>query len=345
MKTVNKILFSVFLVGSIASYAHSSDTVSIIGVGDIMLGTNYPSADYLPPNQGKNLMKAARPILRRADITFGNLEGTILNSGTMTKNCQKNCYAFRMPEYLADNLKRAGFDVLSLANNHINDFGGKGINNTKAVLMKKGIKFAGVHSQPSVRFKKNGVRYGFAAFAPNKGTVNITNIANAKKIVRRLARLTDIVIVSFHGGAEGPKHQRVTRKTEYYYGENRGNVYKFAHAVIDAGADIVFGHGPHVTRAVEVYKNRFIAYSLGNFCTYGRFNLRGEKGFAPIIKVKVKKNGRFVNAKITPIKQVGRGIVKLDSGNQAIKKLQELTKKDGFLHNIQIYNNGFISKL
>jgi hypothetical protein len=319
-------------------------SISIIGVGDIMLGTNYPSSNYLPPNKGKGLLAAVNDTLKAADITFGNLEGTILNRGATIKNCAK-CYAFRMPEYLAENLVTAGFDVVSIANNHIRDFGQKGINNTIKVLKKHGINTAGVEQLPSVTFEKNGVKYGFVAFAPNIGTISINDIPKAKQIVKQLAKTSDIVIISFHGGAEGATHQQVPKKNEYFYGENRGNVHKFAHSLIDAGADIIFGHGPHVTRAIEVYKDRFIAYSLGNFCTYGRFNLRGVKGFAPIIKVKVKKDGSFEEAQIISVKQVGRGIVKKDPSKQALKKIKSLTKADGFLKNLKIENNGKISQL
>ncbi|MCK5876759.1 MAG: CapA family protein, partial [Candidatus Marithrix sp.] len=159
-----------------ASICYAQDTISIIGVGDIMLGTNYPSAKYLPANKGKNLLKTLNATLKNADLTFGNLEGTILNSGSTIKNC-KNCYAFRMPEYLADNLVTAGFDVVSVANNHIRDFGQKGLRNTLKVLDGLGIKSAGlVKQRPSVIFTKNGIKYGFAAFAPNIGTVDIRNI-------------------------------------------------------------------------------------------------------------------------------------------------------------------------
>jgi len=326
------------------SLNNAKQTISIIGVGDIMLGTNYPSAQYLPRNKGKNLMAAVNSILNDADITFGNLEGTILNKGTTIKNCQK-CYAFRMPEYLADNLITAGFDVMSIANNHVRDFGQNGINNTMRVLNKLGIHAAGIENKlESVTFEKEGVKYGFAAFAPNIGTVQITNIPHAKEIVQALKKTSDIVIVSFHGGAEGTAHQRVKRKTEHFYGENRGNVYQFAHAVIDAGADIVFGHGPHVTRAVEVYNDRFIAYSLGNFCTYGRFSLRGETKIAPIIKVNVDRKGRFIDAKITPIVQIKNDRVKKDTSKRAISTIQRLTRLDKFDQNIRISNDGLITK-
>ncbi|MEM7109804.1 MAG: CapA family protein, partial [Bacteroidota bacterium] len=138
----------------------------------------------------------------------------------------------------------------------------------------------------------------------------------------------DVVIVSFHGGAEGSKYQSVTRKTELFYGENRGNVYEFSHTMVDAGADIIFGHGPHVSRAIDIYKNRFIIYSLGNFCTYARFNLQGANGLAPIIKVFTDARGSFLKAEITPIVQKPPGGPRIDPDGQVITKLRELTEKD-----------------
>jgi poly-gamma-glutamate capsule biosynthesis protein CapA/YwtB (metallophosphatase superfamily) len=158
--------------------------------------------------------------------------------------------------------------------------------------------------------------------------MSINDIEKAKSIVTYLEQHADIVIVSFHGGAEGTAYRHVPRKNELFYGENRGNVYAFSHAMIDAGADIIFGHGPHVTRAVEVYKNRFIAYSLGNFCTYARFNLRGENGLAPIMDVKTKPDGTFLFAEITPIIQRGEGGAEIDKEGRVIKVIQELTEKD-----------------
>ena len=344
MKILDKINVFIFIGLTTINCARSQETISIIGVGDIMLGTNYPSEEYLPPNGGKDLLIAVNDLLASADITFGNLEGTLLDQGATTKTNCNNCYAFRMPEYLAQNLVIAGFDILSLANNHVRDFGESGLQNTKQVLNRLGIYAAGLLSIPTVTFEKKGVKYGFAAFAPNVGTVSINDIPNAQNIIRQLESTVDIVIVSFHGGAEGTNHQHVTRKTEIYYGENRGNVYQFAHAVIDAGADIVFGHGPHVTRAVELYQDRFIAYSLGNFCTYGRFSLRGETGLAPIIKVKVNKTGQFMEAQITPIIQIKPGGVTLDPQQRVIPLIRQLTQTDFPETNLIIEDNGIIHR-
>lgn len=306
------------------------DTVSIIGVGDIMMGTNFPDASYLPPDSGKNVLRNVIPVLQNADITFGNLEGVLLNEGGDPKKCgnPKLCYLFRSPTYYVNHLVNAGFDVISTANNHAGDFGDPGRRNTMQALDSAGLEHAGLLARPYTVFEREGMKYGFAAFAPNTGTVSINDIPAAKKIVQYLDSISDIVIVSFHGGAEGEKYQQVTRETEYFYGENRGNVYDFAHSLVDAGADIIFGHGPHVTRALEVYKERFIIYSLGNFATYARFNLRGQSGIAPIVKVYTNSNGKFLHGEIIPVIQYAPGGPQIDPKNRAITTLQELSRKD-----------------
>ena len=147
-------------------------------------------------------------------------------------------------------------------------------------------------------------------------------------IVRMLADTCDIVIVSFHGGAEGADFQHVPKTDEIFHGEDRGDVYNFAHTMIDNGADVVFGHGPHVTRAIEVYKDRFISYSLGNFCTYGRFNLAGPNGLAPIVKINVDTTGKFLSGRIIPVFQTWPGGVKMISNRRVINKIRELMAVD-----------------
>ncbi|MGL1889514.1 MAG: CapA family protein [Reichenbachiella sp.] len=323
------------------------DTVSIIGVGDIMMGTNFPSKNYLPPNGGKDLWSEVSDTLRNADVTFGNLEGVILNEGGDQKKCNnpKVCYLFRSPEYMLGHLVNAGFDVVSLANNHAGDFGDEGRQNTMKALDSLSINYAGLLEAKYTIFKRNGMQYGMVAFSPNKGTVLIHHQEQAKQLVAMVDSLVDILIVSFHAGAEGKEHQHVTRKSEYYYGEDRGNVYEFARLMIDHGADVVFGHGPHVTRAVDLYKDRFITYSLGNFCTYGRFNLTGVKGVAPIIKVETNGEGKFLQAQIIPTYQPGAGGPKFDLNNRSIKLIQSLTKKDFPESELVVDDSGLISYL
>lgn len=322
------------------------DSITIIGVGDMMLGTNFPSESYLPINDGKDILSPVKHLINKADIAFGNLEGVILSEGGTVKTCANPdvCYAFRMPNHYINYFKDAGFDVLSIANNHVGDFGEKGRENTVAMLEQAEINFAGLTKYPFTTFEKNGIKYGFCAFAPNNGTIDINDRENAKSIVQHLDSICDIVIVSFHGGAEGSTRNHLTRSDELFLGENRGNPYNFARTVIDAGADIVFGHGPHVTRAIDIYKGRFIAYSMGNFATYGRFNLNGLCGIAPIIELAVNNKGEFKSGKIHSIKQIGEGGPVMDKDELALKEIINLTQTDIPESPIIIKPNGILYK-
>lgn len=321
-------------------------TIKLIGVGDLMLGTNYPNSTYLPANDGKNLLQPVKDILIKGDVTFGNLEGVLLTEEGSVKKCSnpKVCYAFKMPNHYVDYLVEVGFNLLSIANNHIRDFGSVGTANTLRILNEAGIPHAGLAECPYTTFEKDGIRYGFAAFAPNTGTIKINDYANARKIISHLNSISDIVIISFHGGAEGSMMKHVTRKTEIFLGENRGNPYEFARMAIDAGADVVLGHGPHVTRAIDIYKDRFISYSLGNFATYGRFNLSGPNGISPIIELNLSGDGTFISGKIYSTKQLGEGGPVIDEQNRALKEIQELMRTDIPESILNIEPDGIITK-
>ena len=305
------------------------DTLSIVAVGDVMIGSGFPAGN-LPKDDALESFKEVKPFLN-GDIVFGNLEGAILDSGNSEK-CKNSkagtCYAFRMPDRYGKILKEAGFSLMSTANNHANDFGETGRRNTARVLDEVGIYHAGPVENKSVVFEKEGIRYGFCAFSPNSNMLSVNDLEQATDLVKELRPMADIVIVSFHGGAEGASHTHVPRQNEYFFGENRGNVYKFAHAVIDAGADIVLGHGPHVTRAVEVYKQKFIAYSMGNFNTYGTFNLSGPNGMAPLLDIKLDRKGNFLYAKVISTKQSKAYGLELDPNYKVFEEMKRLTKTD-----------------
>ncbi len=166
------------------------DSVTIVAVGDIMGGTNFPDKSYLPREKGAYLWDQVRPILQDADITFGNLEGTILDDGGEQKECNnpKLCYLFRSPEYLAENFRDCGFDLMSVANNHANDFGVTGRKNTQRVLDSLGISHAGSIDQPYTISKIGNLRIGFCAFAPNRGTVSIHQYENIKATIQHNSR-------------------------------------------------------------------------------------------------------------------------------------------------------------
>lgn len=328
---ISDVLLILFLyLGSPSLALSGESTITITGVGDLMLGTHYPTTEYLPQDDGVTLFDGVKDLLRSSDITFGNLEGSLLDEGVCIKQCKNpdTCYAFKMPERYLSHLKDAGFNLLSLANNHIGDFGLKGRNNTLRLLKMAGIQCAGIDSRPYCIFDKHGMTIGFCAFSPNVGIPDIRDIDSAAALVRQLDKRCDIVIVSFHGGAEGAENRHIHRENEVFYGENRGNVYGFSHAMIDAGADVIFGHGPHVTRAVELYHDRFIAYSLGNFCTYGRFNLLDYNGLAPIIRMTLNKQGMFKSGQVIPIVQEFKKGPKPDIHKKALYELIELSTSD-----------------
>ena len=204
--SMQKVFSCLFLLFSLTTFSQrqKKDTISIIGVGDVMLGTWYPEG-YLPPDDGKNLLRAVERNLQNADVTFGNYEGTLFDGEGTPKKCANPalCYAFKTPEHYAQYLKRAGFDLMSVANNHSGDFGPEARERTMQVLQTAGIANSGTTTKPFVVLEKGGVRYGLASFAPNNGTQNLNNYTAAKRIVRFLDSLCDVVIVSFHGGAEG----------------------------------------------------------------------------------------------------------------------------------------------
>ena len=326
--------------------AKEKKIITITAVGDIMLGSNYPSDSSLPPGN-ENILKNIETHLKDSDITFGNLEGTLFDNGGNPKSCSNPsvCYVFRTPSSFGQYLSNAGFDVVSIANNHNGDFGPVGRAETKENLNNLGIKYAGLaETDEFIIFEKDGVKYGFAAFAPNNGTVSINDIPHAEKIVKQLKENSDIVIVSFHGGAEGDEYQHVPKRNEMFFGENRGDVYDFAHKMVDAGADIILGHGPHVIRAVELYKDKFISYSSGNFATYGNFSLTGVKGIAPIFKIKLDENGNFIEGEIISTYQVKGSGPKLDTKKRALQKVIELTESDFPDTPLSFSPEGIISK-
>ncbi|MEQ1765389.1 MAG: CapA family protein [Pyrinomonadaceae bacterium] len=327
------------------------NVISIAAVGDIMLASPFPDDTRMPPNDGKGMLDAVTPILSVADIAFGNMEGPIVDSGTSAKCKPKTpvtptptplpsatpkkaepvrCYAFRMPTRYTKYLKEAGFDVMSVANNHALDFGVVGQLSTRKSLDANGVKHAGADRTKfsTAYLDVKGKKVAFIGFAHNSVSPNVNDLITARRLVQEADKTADIVVISFHGGAEGSAYQNVPQKTEVFFGEKRGNLPLFARTVIDAGADLVLGHGPHVLRGMEIYKDRLIAYSLGNFATYGWFSLRNETALTIILEAHLAPDGKFIGGQIHSGRQEGRGIPALDSTGEAIKKVRSLSNAD-----------------
>ncbi len=318
-------------------------------VGDVMMGTNVPD-NYITPDRGRSLFKDCDSIVRAADIAIANLEGTCYDGtdGEQRKMTNpRTYYIFRMPGDHAARLADAGFDVVNMANNHSFDFGMTGRRNTLRTMKEVGIKVVGLRDMAEgVVLERKGKKVAYIGFAASCTKVlDMLDRAEVDSMIAKYRRLGDLLVVSFHGGAEGAAYQHVPRKTEYYVGEDRGDVYEFAHHCIDQGADIVIGHGPHVPRGMELYNGHLIAYSLGNFCAPYRMGVAGAKGYAPLLEVTLDaSNGTFKGGQIHSFRQYQGVGPRLDATHAAAKNMRQLTMDDFPGTGIEISPEGKVTK-
>ena len=327
-----------------ATAAPEEETYTVAMTGDIMMGTTYPD-NALPTDDGAMLFNDVKGILRKADIAAGNLEGTFCDTAEVTKKKEsEHSYSFRTPVEFAPRLKEAGFDFLCMANNHACDFGYDGVRSTERALDALGITYAGLTGRREYAvIERRGIRFGLCAFGHNSYTLKHREHRKVKEILDSLNARADIIIVSFHGGGEGRAFSHLPYDKEEYLSEDRGELRRFARFCIDNGADIVFGHGPHVVRCVELYKDRFIAYSLGNFCTPYGISILGVSGYAPVIVAETDRQGRFVRGRIHPfIQKRGLG-PRRDTTNAAITEIKRLTADDIPDGRLTISNDGKIT--
>lgn len=319
--------------------------LTVAAVGDMMLGTDYPE-NRLPDDDGVSFLAQVTPVLAAADVAFGNLEGVLMDGGEPRKRCSNPaaCYLFRSPARYAQHFAAAGFDVLSLANNHALDFGETGRSATMRHLDEAGIRHSGRIGDIAT-WTVAGLRVGTIAYAVTRNSHSMLEPGAAAVEVAALAAGHDILIVSFHGGAEGEDALHLPFGEETYYGEPRGDVVAFARAMIDAGADLVLGHGPHVVRAMEHYRGRLIAYSLGNFATYYGISVSGLKGVAPILVVTLDGAGRFVEGRIHSTVQRRPQGPSLDPAGRALALIRELSHADFPEPGLRFADDGTIAPL
>jgi hypothetical protein len=307
----------------------SGASLRVAAVGDIMMGSDYPPGKgRLPAGDGEELFRDVASFLRSADLALGNLEGVLADGGETTKCARrKSCHVFRTPRRYAGALAAAGFDVLNLANNHSHDFGEEGLRQTLETLEQWGIAATGLMGL-TASVEVRGLRVAVLGAAPNRGCYPLNDIDLLRSVVAALARDHHLVIVTLHGGAEGLRALHVPRGEEVYLGERRGDLRRVAHALVDAGADLVVGHGPHVLRAMEIYRGRLIAYSLGNFCVHGGFSLVGPLGISALLEVALAPDGRLAGARVVPLRLVPPGIPRIDPDGEALALLERLGRED-----------------
>jgi hypothetical protein len=313
--------------------------VTIAATGDIVMG----STPNLPPDGGRSFFDGVKADLA-GDVVLGNLEGTLsTGGGSKCGSGSTNCYAFQTPPSYAAWLKKAGFTIMNVANNHAYDYGPSGQTQTLAALAKQRLAHTGRPGQ--IAYQQVGeIRVAVVGFAPYPWAQQLTDIPAARRLVKKAAANADVVIVTMHAGAEGSDHTHVTPGTETYLGENRGNVVAFSHAVVDSGADVVIGHGPHVLRGMEWYKGRLIAYSLGNFAGYKVFALGGPLSLSGILRVTLRGDGGFDSGTLVPTSLVGAGVPALDPSESAHGIVRTLSKQDFGARGVKVSPNGNLTR-
>jgi hypothetical protein len=319
--------------------------ISIAAVGDMMIGTDFPE-NHLPDDDGISFLADVAPWLWAADIAFGNLEGVLVDGGQPGKKCSnpQACYLFRSPTRYAWHYRAAGFDVLSLANNHARDFGEEGRTASMEALQRAGIHHSG-RVGDFASLDAADLRVAVLAFAVTRNSNMLLDYALSEQTIRGFAQDHDIVIVSFHGGAEGRDVTHLPFAEEEYYGEPRGDVVRFSRMAVDAGADLVIGHGPHVVRAMEIHNDRLIAYSLGNFATYYGISVAGIKGIAPILLATLDEDGRFVEGEIISTVQIRPAGPSIDPQKRALGMIRDLSNEDFDNPGIEFHPDGRITPL
>jgi hypothetical protein len=307
------------LVGE-SSARPPSRTVSLAWVGDIAM---VASAD-----SGTGFFSSPIRHELRGDVVIGNLEGTLTVGGS--SKCgpsSTDCFAFHAPPSYAHLLKRAGFTLMNVANNHALDYGPEGQRETLAALRSARLRYSGRPGQIAIVTVRD-VRLAVIGFAPYPWAQSLIDLRAAAQIVRRARREANLVVVVMHAGAEGSDRQHVRRGTEWFLGENRGDAVSFGHVVVDAGADLVLGSGPHVLRGMEWYHGRLIAYSLGNFLGNGTLSIGGVLGVSGILHVTLRANGAWLQADLTPVRLVPPGVPALDPTEAAHGVVRTLSRED-----------------
>lgn len=331
------------------SVAATPDSLTFAFVGDIMMGTSFPETPkgaYLPADSGRHLFDEYRELLTQADVAAGNFEGVMIEKGT-PKHCNNPalCFTFRMPPYLAPRLTEAGFDFMNVANNHAEDFLAEGVDSTFRYLQEAGLAVAGNRRVgPTAIIERKGLKIGFTGFSTGASTLSALDLEECKRVVTELAQKADIVVVALHAGGEGTNFRHVPRKEEFFHSWPRGDVWKFAHTAIDCGADIVWGHGPHLPRGAELYRDRLIMYSLGNFCTPVRMGIVGLTGLAPLVRATIAPDGRFLGGQIHSFVQRKHAGPTADPRHGAAREIKSLSEEDLPESPLKISEEGRLSR-
>jgi poly-gamma-glutamate capsule biosynthesis protein CapA/YwtB (metallophosphatase superfamily) len=326
-----QLLGSVDISGAAVPTAPAGKGLTIAAAGDTMMGSDLRKGSAgLAPGNGEVLFADVADIFAAADVAFLNLEGTLSDDLPQTKcgPTSSSCYSFRTPVRYTAALQSASIDVVSNANNHAMDLGEAGMDATLAALDAAGIAHTARYGDIAM-LERDGLTIAVVGAHSGSCCLNVNRIEEVQGAIVQADVEADLVIFTFHGGAEGGGARHVPGRTEIAWGERRGDVEALSRAAVDAGADLVIGHGPHVLRAMEVYRGRLIAYSLGNFVGFRQFGTRGgHGGTSLILETELAGNGALIAARLHPVMLDGEGKPRRDPEGAAFRSIQELSDAD-----------------
>ena len=303
----------------------TGEAVRMVFGGDMVLGNSFV-VEHIPKEWEANYFAGVRDVLKRADIAIGNFEGTLTTHDKTSKTTGTGRqYAFRSPPHYADLMHQEGFKVLNIANNHANDFGETGFKDTASHMRQAGIAVAGIKDQ-AANISVRGLNITVLGFSYASRFNTLVNLEEGAERVKQAKAAGAYVIVTYHAGAEGSPAIWHNDEEELFMGENRGNTVAFSRAMIDAGADLIVGHGPHVLRAAECYKDKAIVYSLGNFVGVGGLSAKNFAAVSALLEVAVAQDGSLQNINLVPLRFNDQKLPQVDDREFGTRLINHLGK-------------------
>lgn len=292
--------------------------LKLVATGDLVFSEN--------AQVNRRAFEDFMPHLAQADLVLGNLEGAITNEKTPRKPfVPGRSYSFRFPVDTAAILKAANFHLISIANNHSNDYGANGFADTQKYLADEGIAHTGLNGSYEI-LQVKGMRIGIVALSHYPKYNNVNNLTATAELVSKVRAKSDLVVLYYQLGGEGEKAVLLTDSQEVFLGEQRGNARKFAAAMIDAGAGVLIGHGPHVIRAAECIKGVPVLHSVGNFVSSGGLSTRRLSSVSLLPELLFDSKAQFRAIRVIPVVFDAERLPGLDASGRAVHLINWLNR-------------------
>lgn len=308
-----------FVNCSSATVDQAATDIRLAATGDLVFTEN--------SQINRNAFTEFMPLLTKADLVLGNLEGPITDANTPRKPyVPGRSYSFRFPIDTAQILKKANFHVLSIANNHAQDYGPTGFADTQRHLTAAGIEYTGLKGSYVIRTVK-GIRIGVIALAHYPAYNNVLEIDATAKLVADVRAKSDLVVLFYQLGGEGDAFAMLTNEDEVFLGEQRGNARKFAAAMIKAGAGALIAHGPHLVRAAECMNGVPVLHSIGNFVSAGGLSTQNLANVSAFPELLFDASGKFKSVRIVPVTFSSERLPKIDPSGRSVHLINWLNAR------------------